>query len=1290
MLTDHHCVLPGYDNVTVRLDFTEEFLASYWLQLMKIAELDYVPKVIIGDHERQGKMLNGFDSIIRSILEVCESRIYLRLTTKFHFTGKELADEEQIQLRTAFMLILLFVSEWVADRKQDEDLRVTLKEPYFQRVYECFNKLFKDIYDGNNENFKSFIFDSNKENSHSAPFPHFASPNRSFNQFNNSLLNITPYDKHKAKRDSLGRFSNTNDSLLKPINLNTTAEDENAADIETLLGTQNTKIMELEKSNIQLLDEKEKLQQKFLKMKNELEELISQKEEQNHNLVNQNHNLVNQNQSLNKSINELQRQCDSVNEELSSVKFEANHLREEKEVLTKELNARMEAAEKLKIKKEALQRTLDDKILELENKEKLYAKVIEEKNILEQDLLQGNRELTSYNDLVVQKEEENQNLIGQLQSINVANGKLQTECDHFVQQLFVVKLEADSLKERNETLIKELGVKIKKAEKLQIDKEALQRTLDDKILELENKEKLYAKVIEEKNILEQDLLQEKRELTSSDDFVIQKEEENQNLLNQNQLLNESISQLQKQYDSLNDEFSNIKFEANQLREQKEGLLKLVNTKTVNEGRLEKELNDLEKVLDAKILELENNTKFYDKMGKEKEILEQDLLKTKRELAASNDFVVQKEEENQNLVGQIQSINDANGKLQTECDHFVQQLFVVKFEADSLKERNETLIKQLDVKIKNAEKLQIDKEALQKTLDDKILELENKEKLYVKVNEEKEILEQDLLQGKRTLTSSDDFVIQKEEENQNLVNQNQSLNESISQLQKQCNSVNQELSNVKLEANHLREEKEVLTKEFNARMEAAEKLKIEKEALQQSFDDKILELENKEKLYAKVIEEKNILEQDLLQEKRNLTSSDDFVIQKEKENQNLVDQNQSLNESINQLQKQCDSVNEELSNVKLEANHLREEKEVLTKELNARMEAAEKFKIEKEELQQSFDDKILELENKDKVCADLSDAKRFLQQDLLKTKHKLEEANNMITEKEVENKNILNEKQSLSGIISKYEMDQGLCKEELANSITEKERLQEENEELSKVVNRKTRNEERLEEDKQALQDALDAEILKFKETKELLSNVQSELLATVNQLRGISVIKSEIEAEFDSFKQFFEEFFASLNAKWAIVRNISDDLVAERLHNISISNELEELKDDLNARERSRTPSLHDEGIIGYSSRRTSFNLPTFHGDENMSELMSEQFGNEIRLDSGLGSNEQTPEITPRTDAVPVVQQSFLRRNASTISHWIIFFFVILLLFTGHIYLCGALIPPWIYIRVHHDQLPPQ
>uniref|UniRef100_A0AC35FNA4 Uncharacterized protein n=1 Tax=Panagrolaimus sp. PS1159 TaxID=55785 RepID=A0AC35FNA4_9BILA len=1156
-LTDHHRVLPGYENVTVRLDFTEEFLASYWLQLMKIAEFDNVPKVIIGDHERQGKMLNGFDSVNRSVvevLEVCESRMDLRLSTKFFFTGKGLADEDQIQLRTAFMLILLFVSEWVAYHKQDGDLRVTLKEPYFQRVYECFNKLFKDIYYGNNENFKSFIFDSNKENSHPTSFPYFASLNRSFNQFNNSLLNITPCDRHKSKRDSLGRFSNANDSLLKPNYLNTTAEEENAADIETLHGTQNIKIMELEKSNIQLLDEKEKLQQNFLKMKNEFEELLSQKEEENQ-------NLVEQNQSLNESVNQLQNQCDSVNEELSSVK----------EVLTKELNARMKAAEKLLIDKEALQKTLDGKILELDNKEKFYAKVVEEKNIVEQGLLKTERELSFSNNLVVQKEEENQNLVGQIQYINDANSKLQTECDHFVQQLFLVKLEAGSLKERNETLIKQLGVKIKDAEKHLIDKEALQKTLDNKILELENKEKLNSKVVEEKNILEQDLLQENRELTSSNDFVIQKEEENQNLVGQNQLLNESINQLQKQYDSLNDEFSSIKFEAYQLREEKEGLLKLVNTKTENEERIEKEMKDLEKVLDAKILELENNTKFYDKVVEEKKSLEQDLVKTKRELIDSNDLVVQKEEENQNLLGQYQS-----------------------------------------------------------------------------------------------------------------------LNESINQLQKQCDSVNEELSSVKLEANRLREEKEALTKELDVKLKNAEKLLIDKEALQRAVDDKILEMENKEKLYTKVIEEKNIIEQDLFQEKRKLTSSNDFVIQKEEENQNLVKQNQSLNESINQLQNQCDSVNEELSSVKLEANQLREEKEVLTKELNARMEAEEKLKIEKETLQQSLDDKILELENKDKIYADLNDEKRFLQQDLLKTKHELEEANNMITEKEVENKNILNEKQSLSGIISKYEMDQDLCNEELANSITEKERLQEENEELSKVVNRKTRNEERLEEDKQALQDALNAEILKFKETKQLLSNVQSELLATVNQLRGISVMKSEIEAEFDSFRQFFEEFFASLNAKWAVVKNISDDLVAERLHNISISNELEVLKDDLNARERSRTPSLHDEGITGYSSRRTSFNLPTFHGDENMSELMSEQFDNEIRLDSGLGSNEQTPEITPRTDAVPVVQQSFFRRNASTISHWIILFFVILLLFTGHIYLCGALIPPWIYIRVHHDQLPPQ
>uniref|UniRef100_A0AC34F3G2 Uncharacterized protein n=1 Tax=Panagrolaimus sp. ES5 TaxID=591445 RepID=A0AC34F3G2_9BILA len=118
-LTDHYSKLSGYDNVTIRPEFTEEFFANYWLQLMKIAQLENVPTVIIDDHEHQGKVNNGFDSIHRSLFEVCESRINLRVTTRFVLNGKKLDDEEEIVVRNLFMLILLFVSEWVAD-KQDE------------------------------------------------------------------------------------------------------------------------------------------------------------------------------------------------------------------------------------------------------------------------------------------------------------------------------------------------------------------------------------------------------------------------------------------------------------------------------------------------------------------------------------------------------------------------------------------------------------------------------------------------------------------------------------------------------------------------------------------------------------------------------------------------------------------------------------------------------------------------------------------------------------------------------------------------------------------------------------------------------------------------------------------------------------------------------------------------------------------------------------------------------------------------------------------------------------------
>uniref|UniRef100_A0AC35F8S6 Uncharacterized protein n=1 Tax=Panagrolaimus sp. PS1159 TaxID=55785 RepID=A0AC35F8S6_9BILA len=89
-LTDHYGKLLGYENVTMRPEFTKEFFASYWMSLMKSVGYDNVPPVTLEDHQHHGKLTNGFDTIVRSLFGVCESRIDLRVTTLFAFSGKEL------------------------------------------------------------------------------------------------------------------------------------------------------------------------------------------------------------------------------------------------------------------------------------------------------------------------------------------------------------------------------------------------------------------------------------------------------------------------------------------------------------------------------------------------------------------------------------------------------------------------------------------------------------------------------------------------------------------------------------------------------------------------------------------------------------------------------------------------------------------------------------------------------------------------------------------------------------------------------------------------------------------------------------------------------------------------------------------------------------------------------------------------------------------------------------------------------------------------------------------------
>uniref|UniRef100_A0AC34GMA8 Recombination activating protein 1 n=1 Tax=Panagrolaimus sp. ES5 TaxID=591445 RepID=A0AC34GMA8_9BILA len=117
-LADHRGKLSGYNYVKLQPVFTKEFLANYWFHLKKIAQFEYVSSVTIDDHEYEEKTVIGFDSIKHSVCEFCESRIHLCLTG-FLLNANKLAKEDEIEERIKFMLVLLFVAFWVADKKDE-------------------------------------------------------------------------------------------------------------------------------------------------------------------------------------------------------------------------------------------------------------------------------------------------------------------------------------------------------------------------------------------------------------------------------------------------------------------------------------------------------------------------------------------------------------------------------------------------------------------------------------------------------------------------------------------------------------------------------------------------------------------------------------------------------------------------------------------------------------------------------------------------------------------------------------------------------------------------------------------------------------------------------------------------------------------------------------------------------------------------------------------------------------------------------------------------------------------
>ena len=134
--------------------------------------------------------------------------------------------------------------------------------------------------------------------------------------------------------------------------------------------------------------------------------------------------------------------------------------------------------------------------------------------------------------------------------------------------------------------------------------------------------------------------------------------------------------------------------------------------------------------------------------------------------------------------------------------------------------------------------------------------------------------------------------------------------------------------------------------------------------------------------------------------------------------------------------------------------------------------------------------------------------------------------------------------------------------------------------------------------------------------------------------------------------------------------------------NRSLNEKIEVL--ELEARERSRTPSLHEEGIFGYNSRE-GINLPLVSLDDE-EDLIASVFENEN--DSGMGSAEQTPGVTPREELETISSPT---SSTQSISFRMISMFMTLMvfLFFIYVYICGIHIPNSFYVKVEYDRPPP-
>uniref|UniRef100_A0A914P4Z2 Uncharacterized protein n=1 Tax=Panagrolaimus davidi TaxID=227884 RepID=A0A914P4Z2_9BILA len=494
----------------------------------------------------------------------------------------------------------------------------------------------------------------------------------------------------------------------------------------------------------------------------------------------------------------------------------------------------------------------------------------------------------------------------------------------------------------------------------------------------------------------------------------------------------------------------------------------------------------------------------------------------------------------------------------------------------LSQTTDALLKAVTLKSISEEKLLAKSENLEADLNTKTTELEKLYKLVADLMKEKENAEESSLEN-----DMKDLVRQ----NDKVLKENESFIEANTQLQQNYDNVMDQLSTFKLENDRLKDENEDLMKVVSSYARNEIRLEEENQALQETLDIKLAEMEIND-------EEKKVLEMDLSKTKLDLVASNKLVNQKEEEIQKFLNEMNLL-------------IDENADNHKSSI-------EALTKALNLE-------KKNNEALQHELELKISGMEQVDKLYSDSIEEKTFLQQELTKKDQELKNVNNVIVQKEVEFNDLLNMNESLIGMNNKYKNEQNIYKEELSNLRVENDALKEEIEEASKTVNRLTRNGEKLEEEMKALQKEFDEKAIELNEVKELLSNVQGEFRIVVKHVRELHSIKSEIEAELNEFKIYFDGTNDLLGEKWTDIKTLFNDFSDERFNNSLLTSQLEALQDEISINIRSGSPSLHAQGIYGHDSRLSNLKSP----DESV--IMSETNFS----DSCINSDEQqTPQLS--------------------------------------------------------------